>query len=133
MTVAGIGRSFWSGGFYRATMDIADQTVVMAYNANLRFEAVYTAFVRDQTHRLAQWACAARSHQLLIGIPAFRDAHDDPTSRVENIRSASLGVRSALESFPTRPHCFGGVSVYANWVTDDAEWFDFERYWVIAN
>ena len=133
MNVAGIGRSFWSGGFYRATMDIADQTVVMAYNANLRFEPLYIAFVRDQTQRLAQWACAARSHQLLIGIPAFRDSVNDSASRIENIRSASLGVRSALESFPTRPRCFDGVSVYANWVTDDAEWSDFEKYWLIAN
>ncbi len=128
--LAGIGRNFWSAGFYRATMDVANQTVLMAYNANLRFEPIYVAFVRDQTRRLAQWACAARSHQLLIGIPAFQDTPDAKLSHVENIRTASLGIRSALESFPMRPQCFGGASIYANWVTNDAEWSDFERHWV---
>lgn len=130
MTLVGIGRNFWSEGFYRATMDIANQTVVMAYNANLRFGPLYIAFVRDQTRRLAKWACAGRSHQLLIGVPAFQDVPDAAASGAENIRNALLGVRSALESFPKPPECFGGVSVYANWVTDDAEWSDFEKHWV---
>ncbi|MFP8878547.1 MAG: hypothetical protein VCE43_03325 [Myxococcota bacterium] len=129
MPLAGIGRNFWSAGFYRATMEFANQSVLMAYDTNLGFERFYVAFVRDQTRRLAQWACAARSHELLIGIPAYQDAPNDPASRVENIRNASRGVRSALESLPERPKCFGGVSVYANWVTDDAEWSDFEKHW----
>jgi hypothetical protein len=133
LPLAGIGPSFWSAGFYRATMEIANQTVLMAYHANLRFGPLYVAFVRDQTRRLARWACAARDHQLLIGIPAFQDAPNDPVSQAEDIRNASLGIRSALESFPKRPDCFGGASVYANWVTNDAEWADFQRHWVSPN
>lgn len=128
--IAGFDRSSWSAGFYRATLDLANQTVLMAYDTNLRFEPLYVAFVRDQTRRLTRMACAARSHELLIGIPAYQDAADDSISQVENIRNASRGVRAALESFPTRPRCFGGVSVYANWVTNDAEWSDFERHWL---
>ncbi len=128
--VVGISENFWSGGFYRATMDFANQTVLMAYNTNLRLEPLYVTFVRDQTLRLTQWACTARSHQLLIGIPAYQDTPDHHTSRVENVRNASLGVRSALESLAERPTCFGGVSIYANWVTDDSEWSDFETHWL---
>ncbi|NIM02485.1 MAG: hypothetical protein GTN89_17040, partial [Acidobacteria bacterium] len=38
MAVGPFRRNFWSGGFYRATMDIADQTVLMAYDTQLPFE-----------------------------------------------------------------------------------------------
>jgi len=128
--VVGISENFWSGGFYRATMDIANQTVLMAYNTNLRWEPLYVTFVRDQTRRLVQWACMAKHHQLLIGIPAYQDIPDHHSSRVENIRNATHGVRAALESLGDRPRCFDGVAIYANWVTDDSEWSDFETHWL---
>jgi hypothetical protein len=35
VSVGPLRRNFWSGAFYRATMDIADQTVLMAYDTNL--------------------------------------------------------------------------------------------------
>jgi len=124
-----LNRSFWSGAFYRATMDIADQTVLMAYVTNLPLRVAYVAFVRDQTRRLAKWSCAAKKHEFLIGIPAYHDVPEYSDPSVENIGNAALGVRSALESFPEKPECFRGVSIYANWVTDSNEWLQFERSW----
>ncbi|MBW1842841.1 MAG: hypothetical protein JRJ05_00770, partial [Deltaproteobacteria bacterium] len=91
-----LNRSFWSGAFYRATMDIADQTVLMAYDTNLPLRVAYVAFVRDQTRRLAKWSCAAEKHELLIGIPAYHDVPEYSDPSVENIGNAALGVRSAL-------------------------------------
>ena len=124
-----LSRSFWSGAFYRATMDIADQTVLMAYDTNLPLRVTYVAFVRDQTRRLAKWSCAAEKHEFLIGIPAYHDVPEYSDPSVENIGNAALGVRSALESFAETPECFRGVSIYANWVTDADEWLQFERFW----
>jgi hypothetical protein len=122
-------RNFWSGAFYRATMDIADQTVLMAYDTNLPLRVAYVAFVRDQTRHLTKWSCAAEKHEFLIGIPAYHDVPEYSDPSVENIGNAALGVRSALESFPEKPECFRGVSIYANWVTDSDEWLQFERFW----
>jgi hypothetical protein len=122
-------RNFWSGAFYRATMEIADQTVLMAYDTNLSLRIGYVAFVRDQTRRLVRWSCAARRHELLIGIPAYHEVPEYADPSVENIENASLGVRAALEGFATTPACFRGVSIYASWVTDADEWLQLERSW----
>lgn len=123
-------RSFWSGGFYRATMEFADQTVLMAYDSGLPLELAYVAFVRDQTQRLTRLACGAARHELLIGIPSYHDGPEYSTEHVENIRAAALGVRSALETFPERPRCFRGVSVYSHWVTDEKEWEEYVHSWL---
>lgn len=122
-------RSFWSEGFYRDTMARSDQTVVMAYDTGLDFTKGYVAFVRHQTRLLGVWACDTPDHQLLIGLPSYEDVpiYSDP--QVENLRTASQGVRAALE-LDAYSGCLAGVAVYAYWVTDDDEWLDFERHWV---
>ncbi len=129
IAIGPLRRNFWSGAFYRATMDIADQTVLMAYDTNLSLRIAYVAFVRDQTRRLVQWSCAARKHEVLIGIPAYHEVPEYADPSVEDIENAALGVRSALESLSKKSECFRGVSIYANWVTDADDWLQFERSW----
>jgi hypothetical protein len=129
LAIGPLRRNFWSGGFYRATMDIADQTVLMAYDTRLPFSLAYVAFVRDQTRRLVHWACAAQRHEVLIGVPSYHDSTENSDPEIENIGNAALGVRSALESLSGMSACFRGVSVYAHWVTNDDEWQQFDEVW----
>jgi hypothetical protein len=35
-----------------------------------------------------------------------------------------------MEGRATPPACFSGVAIYSYWVTDEAEWRDFRRYWM---
>jgi hypothetical protein len=129
ISVGPLRQSFWSAGFYRATMDIADQTVLMAYDTGLFPSFSYVAFVGNQTRRLVEWACDATHHEVLIGIPSYAEtsAHADPD--IENIPNATQGVRSALESLPGAAKCFRGVAIYSNWVTDAEEWRQFDEGW----
>lgn len=129
LSLGPLQRSFWSAGYYRATMEFADQTVLMAYDTNLPIDLAYVAFVRDQTRSLVRWACSAVEHEVLIGIPSYQDAPEYSDPHVENVTNALLGVRSALETFEDRPECFRGVAVYANWVTDEQEWSELDRVW----
>ena len=121
--------SFWSEGFYKATMERTDQTVVMAYDTGLDFTKGYVAFVKHQTSLVGQWACDEERHQILIGLPSYEDVpiYSDP--QVENLRTASLGVRAALEEEPLT-ECFQGVAIYAYWVTDEDEWRTFGESWI---
>lgn len=123
-------RSFWSEEFYRATMRRSDQTVLMAYDSRFDYVKAYLLFVRHQTGLLADWACSTTGHELLIGIPSHEDVPLYSNPEVENIRTASLAVRSALEDRESPTPCLLGVSVYSNWVTDEEEWADFRRYWM---
>jgi hypothetical protein len=129
VSVGPLRGSFWSEAFYRATMARSDQTVVMAYDTGLGFTKGYVAFVRHQTEHLVRWACETPGHELLIGIPSYEDVPTYSDPEVENLRTASLGVRAALEAIEPPPACFAGVAVYAYWVTDDAEWRDFDAHW----
>jgi len=130
LSLGPLKRSFWSGAYYRKVMERADQTVLMAYDTRLTFARGYVEFVRHQSRLLIDWAREIPNHQLLIGVPSYEDVplYSDPN--IENLRTAALGVRAALESYDETPACFRGVAVYANWVTDEDEWRDFHRYWV---
>ena len=120
----------WSREFYRSTMAQTNQTVVMAYNTRLKQEMIYTAFAKHQTSLLVDWACGLSGHHVLIGIPSYEHApgYSDPTT--ENIRTASRGIRSALNNAGDNVKCFHGVSVYAHWTTDPDEWADFRTHWI---
>lgn len=130
IAVGPMRRSFWSKEFYRETMNRSDQTVVMAYDTNLSFRKGYVAFVRHQTNLLADWACNVPGHEALIGIPAHEDVPTYADPEIENIHTAVLGVRSALESRSDGSECVSGVAVYANWVTDESEWNQYRLHWM---
>lgn len=112
----------WSKSFYRQTMEIADQTVLMAYDTTLDSSRLYRAFVRHETRLLLDWGCETAGHRIMIGIPSFEDAPWVSNPAFENIPNASQGVLSALDDLGGAPSCFDGVAVYADWVTDAREW-----------
>ncbi len=130
ISIGPLRRSFWSKDFYRATMLLTDQTVVMAYESGLDFRKGYVAFVRHQTRLLARLGCAIPGHEVLIGIPSYEDKPFYSKREIENIRTASLGVRAGLESLSIPTECLKGVAIYANWVTDKKEWQDFRHHWM---
>jgi hypothetical protein len=123
-------RSFWTDDFYLATMAASDQTVLMAYDSGLNYINPYVAFVRHQAGLLVDWACSVPGHEVMIGLPAYEDVPLYSNPKVENLRTASLGVRAALEDRTTALHCLSGVAIYSNWVTDQNEWSDFRSYWM---
>ena len=69
-------------------------------------------------------------HEALIGIPAHEDVPTYGDPEIENIHTAVLGVRSALESRSEDSDCVSGIAVYANWVTDESEWDQYRLYWM---
>lgn len=121
---------FWSERFYRRSMALTDQTVLMAYDTKMDVAKHYVAFVKHQTHLLVHWACEQPDHQLLIGIPSYEDVPLYSNPEIENIPNAARAVRAALEELGPGRECFEGVAVYANWVTDEAEWGAYRKHWL---
>ena len=119
----------WSKDYYKRIMRNANQSVVMAYNTRLNNEMPYIAFVAHQTRLLLGWSCQVPGHRVLVGIPAYEHVPDYSDPRIENIRTASLGVRTVLHRTEEHSGCFDGVSVYANWTTSTDEWNDYQSYW----
>jgi hypothetical protein len=125
-----VGPFAWSEDFYRRTMELTDQTVLMAYDTKMDVGKHYVWFVKHQTGLLVRWACAVPGHRVLIGIPSYEDVPLYSNPEVENVHNAVQGVRAALEELGTDASCFDGVAVYANWVTDDREWADYRDQWL---
>ena len=130
--VGPLGPLVWSEDFYKATMEIVDQTVLMAYDTKMDVTKHYIGFVKYQTGLLVEWGCQATDHQVLIGIPSYEDVPLYSNPEIENISNAALGVRAALEELDSDHDCFEGVAVYANWVTDPGEWADYRNHWLEA-
>jgi hypothetical protein len=130
ISIGPMDRYCWSAGFYRKTMALADQTVLMAYDTGLDKTEYYLAFIGHQTRLLVRWAADYPGHQVLIGIPSYEEGSPASDPRVENLANGALGVRRALEKEGTGNGAFTGVSIYANWVTDEGEWSDFRRHWM---
>jgi len=125
-----LGRSFWGKNFYLDTMKRSDQTVLMAYDSRFNSVKAYTAFVRHQSSLLAEWACSVPGHELLVGLPSYEDVPLYSNPEVENLTTASRGVRAALEQHPEPEKCVAGVAIYSNWVTDEDEWREFRDHWM---
>jgi hypothetical protein len=121
---------FWSEEFYRATMKIADQTVLMAYDTKLPHSKLYVGFVKHETELLLDWAADFEQHRVLIGVPTYEDAPKTSDPRVENISNSALGVRAGLEESTDRLSSFEGVAIYSHWVTDREEWRTFRSIWL---
>jgi hypothetical protein len=124
-----LSQRYWSEDFYRATMALTDQTVLMAYDTQLDVAKPYVWLVQHETGLLVDWGCVVPRHQILIGVPAYEDVPDYSNPKIENIPNAVSGVRAALEERGA-PGCFEGIAVYANWVTDDEEWEAYRRHWL---
>lgn len=121
-------RWFWSEKFYRDTMALTDETVLMGYDTTLDTGLLYTEFVRHETRLLLRWGCEVPGHKVLIGIPSFEDSGvSNPDA--ENIPNAARGVRAALADLGGAPDCFEGVALYAEWVTSPGEWRQFQKEW----
>ncbi|MGH0036942.1 MAG: hypothetical protein ACQGVK_18095 [Myxococcota bacterium] len=125
-----VGPFAWSRSFYERTMELTDQTVLMAYDTKMDVHKHYVAFVKHQTALLVKWGCAIPGHRVLIGIPTYEDVPLYSNPEIENVPNAAQGVRAALEELGTGTDCFDGVAVYANWVTDEKEWADYREHWL---
>jgi len=124
-----VKKFFWTGAFYRECMRHTDQTVLMGYDTCIRSRKLYTASIRMQTRRLLGYTGKFPGHSLMIGIPSYDDNPGLHDPDAENIRSAALGVRAALEGLSPQHRVLDGVAVYAHWTTDPLEWHWFDVYW----
>jgi len=124
-----LGKWCWSRSFYRATMAVADQTVLMGYDTKLSISKLYVGFMKHETQLLLAWGLDFPHHRVLIGVPTYEDAPQTSDPRIENVSNAVLGVRAGLEQ-AAGLESFEGLAIYSYWVTDDEEWRDFRADWL---
>jgi exosortase K len=123
-------QDFWSRKFTLATMQHADQSVLMGYNTALSSPRIYSAYIRHQTSLLLKWAAGVEHHDVIIGIPAFENLSPTSNPSAENIVSALSGVSAAVERLPSIPSCFKGVAIYADWCLSESDQHAYRSRWL---
>jgi hypothetical protein len=121
----------YSTAFKQRIALLVDEIMVMAYNSALSTSSDYVEWVAYQTAVYANAiADVDGGATVRIGIPTYdaeTDAHDPD---VENIATAVIGVTEGLQQAGDASGVIDGVALYASWEMDDAEWTDFNRFWL---
>ncbi|MBI3272327.1 MAG: hypothetical protein HYZ53_25270 [Planctomycetes bacterium] len=93
---------------------------VMLYDTAIRQQATYRSLMADWTEQVVAWSTPT---PVLLGLPTYDDAgvsYHFPEA--ENLATALLGVHAGLARLGTPPDAYGGIALYCEWETDDAEW-----------
>ena len=116
----------WSPSDYREAAARVDQLAVMSYNTALPWDWLFGAFVAFETRRIQ--AAVDSKAVIMMGVPTYEEPGWTFHPEAENMESALRGVRLALADAGRRPTQLG-VTIYAHWTTDDAEWAIYRRLW----
>jgi hypothetical protein len=119
--------SWWSRGYLRQVASRVDQVALMTYDTALWSPSAYTGFVRDET--ALALATVPANVAVLIGLPAFHDAHSlAHSSSAETVAAAIRGVQLALPAgAPTTRNI--GVALYVDFAATPADWAAYDSSW----
>lgn len=124
----------WRKDYKQSVALLSDEMLVMAYHSGLADAEDYTQWVAYQTQAYARAIAELElDTELLIGIPTYPaelPAHDP---RVENVETAVRGVLNAVERLGETASVMRGLTIYAEWTTDEPEWVVFENMWARRN
>lgn len=119
--------SWWSAGYLRQVASHVDQIALMTYDTALWSQSAYAGFVRDETS--VALSVVPANVALLIGVPAFHDAHDlGHSSSAETVGAAIRGVRLALPGGTPASRAFG-VALYVDFAATPQDWAAYRSGW----
>ena len=101
----------WSSRYYRSVGAQVDEVAVMAYDTHIAEPKLYALFVQREVDAIAK-ALRARA-DLVIGLPAYKDATPSHNPAVENVTNALKGIRkikraSKIAGIALYPDCKDG-------------------------
>lgn len=119
--------SWWSAGYLRRVAGRVDEVALMTYDTALWTSSAYAGFVRDET--AAALHAVPADVTVLIGLPAFHDAHSlGHSSSAETVAAAIRGVRLALPGGTPTNRAFG-VALYVDFAATPADWSAYDADW----
>jgi hypothetical protein len=117
----------WDEKYFRDVARRCDQMSVMMYDTSVHVPKIYEHVMSDWTSEVISWS---DGKPVLLGIPTYDDAEAGYHSpKVENLRTALLGIHKALAASPLPPS-YQGVAIYCEWETDTNEWSYFQEHFL---
>jgi hypothetical protein len=117
----------WDENYFREVARRCDQMAVMMYDTGLRVPKLYERLMVNWTIESLRWS---EGKPVLLGIPSYNDAEVEyHNPKVENLRTALMGIHKALSGLPP-PANYQGVAIYCEWETDSEEWNYFKSHFL---
>lgn len=117
----------WDENYFHEVARRSDQLAVMMYDTGVHVPKIYEHLMADWTSQVLSWS---DGKPVLLGIPTYDDAEVGYHSpKVENMRTALLGIHKALTAAPLPPS-YQGVALYCEWETDKDEWNYFQDHFL---
>jgi hypothetical protein len=121
----------WSYDYKQSVALLVDEMLLMAYQSGLTRADDYSVWVAYQVQSYARALDdLGTGVGLWIGVPTYEaelPAHDPD---VENIKTAIDGIRSGMIQAGEAASVVRGLTIYAEWTTDNAEWSMFQTNWI---
>ncbi|GLW08589.1 membrane protein [Microtetraspora sp. NBRC 13810] len=123
-----LGRDkYWSRDFFREVAERTDQVAVMTYDSGLPLSWLYGGHVARQAEIALETAPARTT--VLVGAPAYHDHAAPWNDSAESVVVAAEGARLALTGHADRKDRFG-LALYVDFAATDADWAEYEEFWV---
>ena len=124
------GNAWWTTYYYLAVSSHVDQVVVMMYNTDMATAPLYEMIVQQETaHILRAVERGSASTQVIIGIPTFPGTSRAFHATAENMSTGLTGVIAGL-NYGNYHTAFGGIAIYPQWLTSDADWATYDQLWL---
>ena len=120
----------WTKPYKQTVALLVDEMLVMAYHSGLVSSTDYSTWVAYQVRAYAEAVSELGIETTVkIGIPTYPaelPAHDPA---VENVETALIGIKQGLIEAEAMASAVSGVTIYAEWTTDEDEWTQFYQLW----
>ncbi len=117
---------YWSMEYLQQLCFATDELVLMSYDTGLFLGVAYEALVAHWTQTLSSLPLPNQGGcRWSMGIPSYEEEKPWHHPWAENLERALYGVLRA----GALPSSFQGVTIYADWTTDDEEWGLYDRIW----
>jgi hypothetical protein len=111
----------WSGAYYRAVAQRADQLVLMGYDSWIPDESLYRLWLREQVRGI-DLAVRGTQAQFIVGISVSRELSRSHIARVETLEAGLAGTCAAVQNQANPVGQPAGAALYASWAATDADW-----------
>lgn len=120
----------WTKSYKQIVALLVDEMLVMAYHSGLVSSSDYSTWVAYQVRAYAEAIDELGIETTIkVGIPTYPaelPAHDPD---VENVETALIGIKQGLSDAGAMASSISGVSIYAEWTSDEEEWERFYQLW----
>ena len=116
-------------GYLRDVAARVDQIAIMTYDTGLPTTWLFSTYMAWQTDEVVR--AVGKQVTVFMGVPTYDDgAFWNFHPSAENVRSGIRGVRQGLDRLDDDKTRNVGIAVFAEWITDDAEWRTYTSEWL---